>query len=186
MHDPAPDTAPATAPWKKHLGLWLLVYSFVPICTTGLVPLLPLSAGQAVTFSVLYLASGEIAFLLAVALLGKPFIEGIKSRIKGFLRRDTAPTPPRPVGRLRHYAGVTLLLGSLVPYYVALAILIISPPGAAALRGLLALLLAGEGLFFLGLFLLGSAFWMRLTRLFVWPGQETPAASAHGPGAGTA
>ena len=174
MHAAPRHEAPAPGAWKKRLGIALLVYSFVPICTVGLAPLLPLSPAQAVTFGAIYLGSGEIACLVAVVLLGKPFVEGVKSRIKAFFRRSEKPALPKPVGRLRHYAGVTLLLASFDPYYMALGILIVSPPGPSGLRGLLYLLLAGEGLFFLGLLLLGGEFWARLTRLFAWPGRETP------------
>jgi hypothetical protein len=165
---------PVCAVWKKRLGLGLLLYSFAPLCTVEFVAFLPLSTAQAVTFGAIYIASGEIACLAAVALLGKPFLEGVKERLKRFFRRAGPPSPPRPIGRLRHNTGVALLLGSLVPYYAALGMLLLGQPGPSGLRGTLYLLLAGEGLFFLGLALLGGEFWARLKKLFEWPGQDRP------------
>ena len=40
---------------------------------------LPLSKTQAISLGAVYLASGEGAFLLSVALLGKPFVQAVKA-----------------------------------------------------------------------------------------------------------
>jgi len=159
--------------WKRRLGLGLLVYSFVPICTVQFVAFLPLSAGQAVTFGAVYIGSGELACLAAVALLGKPFIEGVKRRIKGFFLGGRETATPRHIGKARHYTGIAMLMASFVPYYIVLGLFIFSPPKPSGLRGLLFLLLAGEGLFWAGLLLLGGEFWARLKKLFEWPGRES-------------
>lgn len=174
MDNKSTDAPLVSVVWKKRLGLGLLLYSFAPLCTVELIAFLPLSTSQAVTFGAIYIASGEIACLAAVALLGKPFLDGVKERLKGFFRRPGPPAPPKPIGRLRHSTGVVLLLGSLVPYYAALGTLLLGQPGPWALRGTLYLLLAGEGLFFLGLALLGGEFWARLKKLFEWPGRDRP------------
>lgn len=164
-------TAPLRKDWKHRLGLGLLIYSFVPICTVELVAFLPLTGVQAVLFGSVYVASGEIAFLGAVALLGKPFIQAVKDKIKSFFR-SKKPSEPKPISKTRHVVGVTLLLLSLLPYYLSIASLFFMRAEAPNLRALLYLLLSGEGLFILSLLVLGEEFWARLKRLFEWPGKE--------------
>jgi hypothetical protein len=168
-----PITPPQTSKdWKQRLGMGLLVYSFVPLCTVELVAFLPLTGVQAVLFGSVYVASGEIAFLGAVALLGKPFIQTVKSKIKSIFFRGKAPSAPKPISKTRHYLGVTLLVLSLFPYYLSIASLFFMRPDAPNLRALLYALLSGEGLFIAGLLVLGEEFWARLKRLFEWPGKE--------------
>lgn len=180
MHETPREAVPAPGGWKRRLGLGLLAYSVVPICTIEFIAMLPLSAAQIVTFGAIYIASGEIACFAAVALLGRPFIEGVKQRIKDFFRRSRQPSPPKPIGKLRHYTGVTLLVASIAPYYMVLGVFLFSSPGPSQSRGLLYLLLTGEGLFFLGLLVLGGEFWARLKKLFEWPGKETSTTGGSG------
>jgi hypothetical protein len=163
-------TPPKT--WKQRLGLALAVYSFVPVCTVGLSTLLPVPATWKVTFGAVYLASGELAFLAAVALLGKPFVTAVKDKIRSWLAPRRAPKPPRPISHARHVAGVTLFCASIIPYYLTLGALLFTRLGEPDLRSLLVLLLAGEVLFFVSLFVLGEEFWARLKHLFEWPGRE--------------
>ncbi|QLA15507.1 hypothetical protein [Desulfolutivibrio sulfoxidireducens] len=171
---PVPSTPPPPPQknWKRRLGIGLLIASCIPICTIELVALLPLTATQAVTFGAIYLASGEICGLAAVALLGRPFIAAVKERVLGFFRRK-APAPPRPISRTRHRVGVALFVASILPYYAVLAVLLFGHPGESDIRTLLYLLLSGEVLFFVGLVVLGEEFWARLKRLFEWHGTET-------------
>jgi hypothetical protein len=171
MPTPQVPQTPAPADWKRRLGVALIVYSFIPICTVGLVPFLNVSGSFAVTFGAVYLASGEIAFLAAVALLGKPFVTAVKDAVKRFLFRRTEPARPQPISRARHAVGVALFALSFAPYYATMGVLLLAHPQEPDLQTLLCLLLAGEGLFFVSLFVLGEEFWARLKRLFEWPGQ---------------
>jgi hypothetical protein len=170
---PSPTPTPPTD-WKRRLGVVLLVYSFIPICSVELVAFLPVSAASAVVFGAIYLASGEIACLAAVALLGKPFVTAIKDKLKGLLLRRAAPSAPKHISRTRHIVGVTLLCLSIVPYYLTLGLLLFTHPKEPDVQILLYLLLGGEALFFVSLFVLGEEFWARLKKLFEWPGKETP------------
>lgn len=163
---------PVRKDWKYRLGIGLVIYSMIPICTVELVAFLPMTGTQALAFGAVYLASGEIAFFAAVALLGKPFIQSIKDKIKAlFLRRKEA-SKPRMISKRRHCIGVTLLLLSTLPYYITIGALLFTHPGESGLQVLLAMLLSGELLFFVSLFVLGEEFWARLKRLFQWPGDE--------------
>ncbi|MBI4807002.1 MAG: transporter suffix domain-containing protein [Desulfovibrio sp.] len=172
MSEPETTTAPAAKSWKQRLGIALVVYSFIPICTVELLAFLDVSPTFAVTFGAIYLASGEIAFLAAVALLGKQFVITIKDKVKGFFFRPKEPGRPKPISRLRHGIGVALFFFSIVPYYATMGILFLAHPKEPDLQAILYLLLAGEALFFVSLFILGEEFWARLKRLFEWPGKE--------------
>jgi len=165
-------TQPLRKDWKYRLGMGLFIYSLVPLCTIELVALLPLDTAEIVTLGAVYIGSGELAFLAAVALLGRPFIQSVKDKIKGFFFSKRPAAPPRPIGKIRHGLGIALLAGSLIPYYASIAILLFTRSQEADARTLLYLLLSGEVLFLASLFVLGGEFWARLKRLFEWPGKN--------------
>jgi hypothetical protein len=154
--------------WKYYLGLTLFCYCFVPLLTVELVAFLPLSTEQAVVFGAIYVGSGELAFLLSLALLGKPFVTMLKEKLFGFFRRK--PGAAKPVGRFRHRIGVVLFLGSFAPYFIAELALLFMDPENISLRGLLYLLLSGDVAFIVSLFVLGDPFWDKLKALFRWEG----------------
>lgn len=174
---PAQQALMADAPktWKYRLGMALFIYSFVPVCTIELVVFLGLPASMAVTVGAVYLASGELALLVAVALLGKPFVTALKDKVKGFFLKPKTAAKPKVIGRFRHACGITLFVLSIVPYYATMVILLVAHPREPDLQDLLFLLLAGEGLFLISLFVLGEEFWARLKKLFEWPGKDLPA-----------
>lgn len=173
MHEPK--SSSASSVWKQRLGLALVVYSLLPMCSVELVAFLDVTPTEAVVFGAVYLASGEIAFLAAVALLGKQFLLEIKARIKNALARFSRPAPAKPINRVRHTVGITLFILSIVPYYVTIGGLLLVQPKEPNSQAWLALLVAGEALFFLSLFVLGEEFWTRLKHLFEWPGKTQPA-----------
>ena len=158
--------------WKYYLGLSLFVYSFIPICTAELLFLLPLSHSEAATIALIYIGSGEITFLCAVALLGKPFVEMLKAKIKGFFIRKKPVIPPEPIGKTRHVIGVALFFMSFLPYPILEGILIFGHPTGRDLHYLVAALLTGDVIFIISLFVLGGEFWERLKKLFEWPGKQ--------------
>ncbi len=168
---------PLRKDWKRRLGIGLVIYSVVPLLTIELVALLPLDTAEIVTLGAVYIGSGELAFLAAVALLGRPFIQSVKDKIKDFFFSKKPAAPPRPIGKLRHGLGIALLVGSLIPYYAAIAILLFTRSRETEARTLLYLLLSGEALFLTSLFVLGGEFWERLKRLFEWPGKDRGAAT---------
>jgi hypothetical protein len=155
--------------WKFYLGLALLAFSAIPICTVELVMLLPLTKTQALSLGAIYLASGEGAFLLAAALLGKPFIQAVKTKIKAFFSRTTDAAPVGPIGKTRHYVGVSLFLLSFSPYLITEIAILFVKLDPAGLRILLVLLLSGDVMCVASLLVLGEEFWARLQALFQWP-----------------
>ena len=84
--------------WKYYLGLTLLVYSLLPeVLAAALFGILHLvhmhlTHTQSVSIVVAIVASAEVAFLIAVALLGKPFVQLIKSKVKSFLNTQSGET----------------------------------------------------------------------------------------------
>lgn len=160
--------------WRFYLGLVLFIYSFTPYLITPFVlPLLPLTDEEAVTVATGHILSGELAFLGSVALLGKPFIHYLMHCLRRLFMRKGPPPVHKPVSRLRHYCGVTLLLIScVVPYYVTEIALMTGYVEKHGHTGLLALLMSGDALFIASLFTLGANFWDRLMKLFRWPGND--------------
>ena len=157
---------------KYYLGIALFVYCFIPYIITFMVlPFLPVSKAKAVSIATGLLISSEISFLLCVALLGKPFIQVIKAKIKGvFGKKDVADL--KPVGKVRHYVGITMLLvAAIVPYFLtemALALGIVEKYGHTEL---ISLMVMGDVLFIASFFVLGGEFWARVNQLFQWPGK---------------
>jgi hypothetical protein len=76
--------------WKYYLGLALFAFS---LATFGLAALTPLVFAPAVAATVATggVISGEIGFWVSAALLGKPFIEALKAKVKGIFARRSAP-----------------------------------------------------------------------------------------------
>lgn len=161
--------------WLYYLGIALLVYSVIPLCTVGVVPFLPLSKAQAASLGALYLATGEGAFLLSVALLGKPFVQAVKAKVKAYFLRPKDVGPPRPISKCRHYLGVTLFLLSFSPYLITEVVILLGNPQEMTLRVLLILLLCGDLMCIVSLLILGEEFWGRLQALFRWPGNDEKA-----------
>lgn len=80
-----------------------------------------MSLAEAGAFAVVFLASGEMAFLCATALLGKEFLTALKKRINSWFKR---PHKPKPIGRNRHRFGIALFSASFLLYYVMLIYLL--------------------------------------------------------------
>lgn len=156
---------------KYYLGITLFVYSFIPYVFTFLVlPFLPVSNVTAVSIATGLLISSEISFLLCVVLLGKPFIQVIKTKIKGIFRKK-GETHLKPVGKIRHVVGITMLLvASIVPYSLTEIALLLCYVEKYGHTDLINLLILGDVLFITSFFILGEEFWARLKKLFEWPG----------------
>jgi hypothetical protein len=81
--------------WKFYVGVALLVYSCAMWPLAALVPFF-FSALVAATVATALVVSGEIAFLISVVLLGKPFILALKARLKSWFGRGREPAPSDP------------------------------------------------------------------------------------------
>ena len=155
--------------WSYYLGLALLGYSFLPYCVLIVLPFLGMTLAQSGAFAIVFIGTGEIAFLISAALLGKTFVHSVKKRIMDLCRRDHVA---KPVGRTRYRIGLWLFTAGFLPHYAVLVDLLFFSPGDAELEILAWLMLAGEAACMISLVLLGPQFWERLRLLFVYPEDE--------------
>ena len=160
--------------WKYYLGLALFFYSFVPYVISGMLLFFNISLGELIGVMASFIASAEIAFAISVVLLGKPFVMMFKTKIKKILFRRKVAQPEKPISKLRHYIGIALILVSLLPLFAAEFSLFLGyPKTAGGHTALLLILLSGDAVFIVSLFVLGSEFWDRLKKLFQWPGEKS-------------
>jgi len=156
---------PIERDWKYYIGMVFFIWSFASIPIALIIPTLGLPAATATGIASGVIVSGEIGFWLAAALLGKPFVNTITAKIKGFFK-PKKPVEIRPVSRGRFRFGVVIhLLGTTAAWYVALVMVIFKFPWTPVL----VTMITGEVLFFVSLFVLGGDFWERLMRLYQWP-----------------
>ena len=148
--------------WRLKASLALLILSIiVPAAGVWLVTTLDLSTTLAATFSGALLMGGELLGVTAVAIMGKPGFEYIKTRVFGFLKRYG---PPQEVGRVRY--GIGLVMFCIPILFAWLAIYLGDYlPGFA--QDPLPYALGGDILLLTSLFVLGGDFWDKLRSLFV-------------------
>lgn len=112
--------------------------------------------------------SGEVCFWVSAALLGKPFVEGVKAKIKSLFQR--APVAPPPISRRRHAVGLVLFSLSFLTYYGCMVIPFLGWEKTTELTTIVGIALCGELSFLASLFVLGGEFWAKLKALYEWPG----------------
>ncbi len=161
-----------TKPWTYYLGLVLFTFSFVAYGVVALLPFLHLATMTAATAATVLIVAAELSFFSSIALLGKPFLQMLKEKWRALWKR--APQAPVPVGKTRHYIGVVMMLASLLPYLAAEVLLIAGYTKPFHLNFVIGLLLGGDALFVIALFVLGADFWERLKKLFEWPREVDP------------
>ena len=81
---------PIKRDWKCWLGIGLLAWSCLAYVVILLLPLTSLSLAAAGSVATGVFISAEVAFLLSVILLGRPFIMALWNRIKSWFRRSEA------------------------------------------------------------------------------------------------
>jgi len=158
--------------WKYYTGITLFVYCWIPYIIVGFIPLLGFSGVETVSIMTILVATAEVAFFVSVLLLGKPFLEAIKSKIKRFIFRKEAVATAPYISKGQHYVGVTLFFLSFLPYFITEIAMLLDYPKEGGHVVLLGVLLLGDALFMASLFILGSEFWDRLKKLLAWPGKN--------------
>ncbi len=160
----AADKAAAPAPgWRFRVGMALIVMAFLSPLGAVLLPFTNLSTAMKATLGGAFLAGiPEVFSLAAVAVLGKPGFAYVKSRIMALLRRYG---PPKEVGPVRYYVGLTLwLITGIYPWIVLYA----PPeliPGFPMYK--IHISLAMDFLFVFSFFVLGGEFWDKVRALFI-------------------
>lgn len=159
---------------RFYLGIILLIYNCAAYALAALVPFLGLSGARAASVAGGLILSGELAFVAGVALLGKPFLETLKTKFSEWFSRPPRPAAPASISRSRHAAGVTLFILSFIPYLLAEGLLILGHAERQQISWILTLLLLSDALFVISFFVLGSEFWARVEKCFEWPGAARP------------
>ena len=105
----AVNEADAAAPgWRFRAGLGLILLSFLSPLGALLLPFTDFSTAMKATLGGAFLAGiPEVFTLAAIAVMGKPGFAYVKGRIMALLRRYG---PPKDVGPVRYYIGLTLWL----------------------------------------------------------------------------
>lgn len=164
---------PTRKDWKFYVGIILLCYSVIPYLAAGVVVFLRLPTVKILPIMGIFIISAEISFASSLALLGKPFLEMIKVKIRGFLPHRPQIPASLPISRTRHTIGIWLFFLSFIPYFIAeISILFGYPKTQGGHLTLFFVLLFGDAIFVTSLFILGPEFWSRLKRLFQWQGYE--------------
>ena len=160
----AADEHEAPAPgWRLRVGMGLVVVGFLSPLGALLLPFTDLSTAVKATLGGALLAGiPEVFTLAAVAVLGKPGFAYVKSRIMALLRRYG---PPKEVGPIRYYIGLTLWL---IPAVYSWVLMYAPPemvPGFPAYRVHMGLTI--DFVFVLSFFVLGGDFWDKVRALFI-------------------
>ncbi|MFH1653618.1 MAG: hypothetical protein ABIE74_06145 [Pseudomonadota bacterium] len=116
------------------------------------------------------IATAEVAFFFSIVLLGKPFIQMLKTRLIKSLKGTIWTL--KPISKRRHNVGIAMILLSFLPYYITQFVLILFDLDQTDRHILVGLLMLSDVLFMTSLFVLGGEFWERLNKLFKWPGDE--------------
>lgn len=154
--------------WKYYLGIALFVYSFLPYFVAVALFFLHMPITKLLAFLGVFIVSAEVSFIVSAALLGKTVIEYIKARLKGVFKSPMQAQSVR-VGKARHYLGIVLLILSFSPYFfVEISLLLGYPKTDGGHTALFWVMLSGDAIFIISLFVLGSDFWERLKKLFEW------------------
>jgi hypothetical protein len=78
--------------WRFYVGLGLFGYGLAALGVAALAPAL-FAPALAATVATGVLVSGEVGFWVGAALLGKPLVEALKAKVKGFFVRPSAQPP---------------------------------------------------------------------------------------------
>jgi hypothetical protein len=155
--------------WRRTLGLFLLLASCVVPIIGLIVPFLGLPAPLTATLTgVLLVGTPEALTVAAVVLLGRDVVTDL-TRQAG--RAVLSVVAARPVSRGRYYAGLTLVLVSIVPLYLYGYLPEIMPHGDFTRILLLA---CSDLAWIFGFVLMGGELWEKLGRIFVWEGSPPP------------
>ena len=155
-------------PWRLRLGFIVFVVGFlspllIPLVTASELP----AKWKAVISGALAVGIPELFSIVAIAIMGKPGYNYIKSRFFAFLKKHG---PPDKVSLTRYRIGLVMFLlpilfGWLAPYFPSVI------PGYD-LQGLLVNII-GDVILISSFFVLGGDFWDKIRSLFIYGATAT-------------
>lgn len=161
-------TEPNQTPLRLRLGLIVFVVGFlspllIPLVTASELP----TKWKAVISGALAVGIPELFSIVAIAIMGKPGYNYIKSRFFAFLKKHG---PPDKVSPTRYRIGLVMFLlpilfGWLAPYVPRVI------PGYD-LQGLLVNII-GDVILISSFFVLGGDFWDKIRSLFIYGATAT-------------
>ena len=156
--------------WKFYLGIVLFTYSWIPYIFVFLIePFLDFSTTEALSLSSVLLISAEVAFAISVVLLGKEFINIIKTKLKKRFFKDAGDPGFKPISKLRYRIGIWLFLISLaIPSFLMEVLLYFDYVHVIGYTNCLYILLAFDAIFISSIFILSGEFLDKLRALFTY------------------
>ena len=164
-----------TRTWRYKVGFTMIVVGNLGILLALVLPALGVGAGAVGAMVV----GGEIVSLASIVFLGKAGFKAIKSKFFAFVKASYTG----PVGKTRHYVGVTLLCTNvlttfILAFYAWDSFAAATPTGPhpivwgldlAQQASLVEwLFLIGEISFLIAIYVLGANWWGKFRRIFVW------------------
>jgi hypothetical protein len=166
--DTITETEPGQIRWRLRLGLIVFIIGFlspllIPLVTDSELP----TKWKAVISTCLAVGIPELFSIVAIAIMGKPGYNYIKSRFFAFLKKHG---PADKVSTARYRLGLVMfvlpiLFGWLAPYVSYIL------PGYD-LQGLM-INIIGDVMFISSFFVLGGDFWDKVRSLFVYGATAT-------------
>ncbi len=149
--------------WKYYVGLLFLVLSFLLPLLGFLVARLNLPLAVSSTIIGLLIIGGpELMILLAALFLGKETLLYIKHQFFKLFKKNRKP---KPVSKARYYVGLSLMLASIIPLYLA-GYFPHALPKDEELR--LSILFSMDLLFVCSFFIAGEEFWEKFKNVFLY------------------
>ena len=170
-NEPSSAAQPVTG-WRFRLGATLFVLSIVvPIAGIPLVTTLGLSATMTTSISAGLIAAAEVLGIVAIAVMGKPGYQYIKTLVLGLLKKYG---PPREVSRLRYNIGLVMFVLPVLFGWLSIYVADYIP---AFGEYQLVYAISGDVLLLSSLFVLGGDFWDKIQALFVHSAKVCSAAT---------
>ncbi len=131
-------------------------------------PFLHFNTTEALSISSITLISAESAFAISVILLGKDFINMIKTKFKTIFSKKGGHTF-KPISKLRYRIGIILFILTLsIPSILTEVVLYYDYVDIIGLNNLLYMFLSFDVIFISSLFILGGEFIDKLRGLFTY------------------
>ncbi len=131
-------------------------------------PFLHFTTTEALSISSITLISAESAFAISVILLGKDFINMIKTKFKTIFSKKGDHTF-KPISKLRYRIGIILFILTLsIPSILTEVVLYYDYVDIIGLNNLLYIFLSFDVIFISSLFILGGEFIDKLRGLFTY------------------